>query len=196
MHITHSKPQVPAPPPPICICPQRQPNNRYANRMKSMSSTAPKTEASDKKTNEKKWTKLAMDAGWTAFPSVILERQKALGLDAIDVNIIMHLAMYWWTEDNKPHPSKGTIAIAMGIDPRTVQRRIAKMEAHGLIRREQRRIAKTGSKTNLYHLDGLIAAIQPFAQEKVEEIAKKTKERDDRAKRKRPKLQLVPAKDD
>lgn len=36
-----------------------------------------------------------MKAGWTALPNVIFERQRALGLDAIDVNIILHIASYW-----------------------------------------------------------------------------------------------------
>ena len=50
--------------------------------------------------NERKWCKDLMDAGWTAFPSVIIERQGVLGLDALDVNILLHLASYWWTKDN------------------------------------------------------------------------------------------------
>jgi len=54
----------------------------------------------------------------------------------------------------------------MGITPRTVQRRIAAMERDGLIRREERRISKQGSKTNLYHFDGLIEAAKNFALEK------------------------------
>lgn len=69
-----------------------------------------------------------MDAGWTVIPSVIIERQQVLGLDALDVNILLHLATYWWTPDNKPHPAKKTIADAIGVEPRTVQRRIAALE--------------------------------------------------------------------
>ena len=117
--------------------------------------------------NEKKWSKTLMDAGWTCFPSVIIERQKVLGLDATDVNILLHLASYWWHKDNKPHPSKKTIAAAMDVTPRTVQRRIAGMVRDGIIRREERRIPGKGSKTNLYHLDPLIEAALPYAQEKL-----------------------------
>jgi hypothetical protein len=40
------------------------------------------------KVNEKKWTPTLMKAGWTALPNVLFERQQALGLDAIDINII------------------------------------------------------------------------------------------------------------
>ncbi len=143
--------------------------------------------------NERKWSKPLMDAGWTAFPSVIIERQKAIGLDALDVNIILHLASYWWTKDNKPHPSKTTIANAIGVHPRTVQRRIAKMERDGLIHRQERRVKGKGSRTNLYHFDGLIEAAKPFAKEKIAARKKREKTARETAGRKgRPKLTVVP----
>jgi DNA-binding transcriptional ArsR family regulator len=147
--------------------------------------------------NEKKWTKPLMDAGWTAIPAVIIERQAALGLDALDVNILLHLANYWWTEDNKPHPSKGTIAKAVGVDPRTVQRHIAQMEAGGLIRREERRISGVGSRTNLYHFDGLIKEARPFADEKLAERRRREQEDKERPGRKgHPHLKVVSNTDD
>jgi predicted transcriptional regulator len=148
--------------------------------------------ASEIRVNEKKWSKTLMDAGWTAVPSIILERQKALGLDSLDVNILLHLATYWWTHDNKPHPSKKTIAEAIGVKPRTVQRHIAELEAAGLIKREERRIVGKGSRTNLYHFDGLIKAALPFAKEKLEEIADREKARKQTIARKgKTKLQLI-----
>jgi DNA-binding MarR family transcriptional regulator len=147
--------------------------------------------------NEQKWTKLLMDSGWTAVPSVILERQKALGLDELDMNILMYLTTYWWTEENKPHPAKGTMAEALGVHPRTIQRRIAAMEAAKLIRREERRYPGRGSRTNLYHFDGLIEAVRPFAKEKIEERAKREAERKKAAARKgRPRLTVVASNDE
>ncbi|AZS19182.1 helix-turn-helix domain-containing protein [Caulobacter sp. FWC26] len=154
---------------------------------------SPSAEA-DLRTNEKKWSKPLMDAGWTVFPSVIIENQRQLGLDAMDVNILLHLASKWWNADGKPYPSKGTIALAMNVDPRTVQRRIAALEAAGLIRREERRETPTGSKTNVYHLDGLIEAAQPFAEEKLAEIEERRAIKKAKAARKgapKPKLKLV-----
>ena len=148
--------------------------------------------AKELRVNERKWTKPLMDAGWTAFPTVIIERQKALGLDATDVNIILHLASYWWTSDNKPHPSKKTIAEALGVAPQTVQRHIAAMEQAGFIRREERRIPGKGSLTNRYHFDGLIKEAQPFAKEKLRERARREKEDKARPGRKgRPQLKVV-----
>lgn len=153
-----------------------------------------KSAEAELRTNEKKWSKPLMDAGWTVFPSVIIENQKQLGLDAVDVNIILHLASKWWKAEGKPHPSKGTIALAMDVDPRTIQRRIARMEGVGFIRREERRETSTGSKTNIYHLEGLIEAALPFAEEKIAEIAEKVEIARIKATRKgapKPKLKLV-----
>lgn len=150
-------------------------------------------DASRLRVNEKKWSPPLIKAGWTAMPNVIFERQQALGLDSLDINILLHIISYWWSESSKPHPSKVTIAKAIGVEPRTVQRRIAQLEAAKLIRREERRISQTGSKTNIYHLDGLIEAAKPYALEKLQEMAAKSAERAARAQRKgKPKLKLVP----
>jgi DNA-binding transcriptional regulator YhcF (GntR family) len=149
-------------------------------------------EVAQLKVNEKKWTTALMKAGWTVLPNVIFERQRALGLDPIDINIILHIASYWWTREAKPFPSKKTIATAMGIEPRTVQRRIAGLEAAKLIRRQERRNSANGSQTNIYHLDGLIEAAKPYALEKVQEREAKAAEKAARAARKgKPKLALV-----
>ncbi len=143
------------------------------------------------RTNEKKWSKALMDAGWTALPSVIIENQKQLDLSPLDINIVLYLASKWWTPEGKPFPSKSTMAKAMGVHPRTIQKHIASLEAADYIRREERR-TPTGSKTNIYHLDGLIKAAKPFADEKVAEI----KDKAEMAKRKQerrgaPKLRIV-----
>ncbi len=165
--------------------------------MKDRKAAARTEAAKELKVNERKWSKLLMDAGWTVIPSVIIERQQVLGLDALDVNILLHLATYWWTPDNKPHPAKKTIADAIGVEPRTVQRRIAALEKDGLIRREERRIPGQGSRPNLYHFDGLIKAARPYAEEKLQEIARREAENKDRVRRKgRPKLRVAKNDDD
>lgn len=143
--------------------------------MKNQNSTA-KQPPQTLKTNEEKWTKTLMDAGWIGFPAVIVERQLVLGLDALDLNILLHLANRWWTKDNKPFPSKKTIAVALNVTPRTVQRRIARMEQDGLLQREERRIPGEGSRTNRYDLDGLIKAATGYAEEKLEKRKERKQE--------------------
>lgn len=132
-----------------------------------------------------------MDAGWTALPTVIIENQRQLLLSPLDLNIILYLASKWWTAEGKPYPSKNTMAKAMDVHPRTIQKHIASLEGAGYIRREERR-TEVGSRTNIYHLDGLIKAAKPFADEKLEEIKEKTEIAKVRQNRRgAPKLHLV-----
>jgi len=138
---------------------------------------------------EAKWTPTLLEAGWTVLPAALIEHQKALGIDAIDMNIILHLANRWWTADNRPMPSKNSIAEAMGIDPSTVRKRIQRLEKANLVRREERRVRGRGSKTNIYHLDGLINELQPFAAEMVKKKKERMAEKEARYRQKgKPKL--------
>lgn len=140
------------------------------------------------RTNEKKWSKPLMAAGWNVIPNILIEKQEALGLDAIDMNIILHLSHYWWHPDNLPHPSVGTIAKAIGVTPRTIQKRIKALEDLNLVRREERRHTQYGSVTNRYDFTGLIEAATPYAEEKLREIATATDAKRNRLARKKPKL--------
>lgn len=133
-----------------------------------------------------------MDAGWTVLPSIILEKQDALGLDPIDINILLQLARHWWYTDNLPHPSKATIAKCIGVDPSTVRRHIARMEAIGFIRRQSRYDRKYGGQqTNLYSFDGLIKAAAPFAKELLTMREQQRDANAARRSRKKPKPTLV-----
>lgn len=140
---------------------------------------------------ERKWTKPLTDAGWTAIPNVLFERQSAIGLEPLDINIILHLAGYWWKADNRPYPSKETLATAIGVSPRTIQRRIAAMEAAGFIQRVERKSAKGRSLSNEYSLAGLIKEATPYAQEKTAEKKQRKAATAAKAKRKKPDLSLV-----
>ncbi|MGH6869872.1 MAG: helix-turn-helix domain-containing protein [Rhizomicrobium sp.] len=140
---------------------------------------------------EDRWTKPLIDAGWTAIPSIFIEKQAALGLDAIDMNILVHLSKYWWKADNLPHPSVATIAAAIGIKPRAVQKRMKALEGLGFITRHARRTAFGDNDTNLYSFEGLIKAAAPYAVEKIAAREKRDQEERERVARKRPKLALV-----
>jgi len=141
--------------------------------------------------NEEKWTPTLIEAGWTVIPSVILERQQALGLDALDINIILHLARLWWFSDNPPRPTKAAIAEWIGVDPSTVRRHIAAMEEAGFIKRISRFDPKYGQQANEYRFDGLIKEATPYAEELLKEREQRRNEDATRRKRRRPKLSLV-----
>src|SRR3546814_4725795 len=99
-----------------------------ARKDNHMAAKKQKDSSADLRTNEKKWTKPLMDAGWTALPSVIIENQRQLMLSPLDLNIIVYLASKWWTAEGKPFPSKTTMAKAMDVHPRTIQKHIAALE--------------------------------------------------------------------
>jgi|GEM_PF-6724537 len=52
------------------------------------------------KTNEQKWGKENIDAGWTLIPNALLVHQSTLGLTPMDLNIILQIARYWWEPNN------------------------------------------------------------------------------------------------
>jgi DNA-binding Lrp family transcriptional regulator len=142
--------------------------------------------------NQKKWGEPLMKAGWTLLPNTIFMRQRALGLDSVDVNILMVIISHWWRADNLPFPSKKKIADTIGIDPSTVRRRIQKLEAAGFIMRIQRRVEHDRNKPNQYDFSGLVACATPYAQEELQAREAEREERAKRAKRKgRPVLKVV-----
>lgn len=144
--------------------------------------------------NEKKWGKEVMATGWTAMPNIILKRQKQLGLDSLDLNILLHLMSYWWTAAELPFPSKKTLAASMSVDESTIRRRIAALESGGLLKRIERRVSGDRSKPNQYDLSGLIEAIKPFAIEEsaaIEESRQQKAERTKRMRAKKPALRSV-----
>lgn len=133
-----------------------------------------------------KWSAPLAKAGWTSIPNVIFERQQALGLSPLDINILLHLAGYWWKPKDFPHPSKATLAKAIGVTPRTIQKRIAGMEAAQYIKRVARKTSSGDNDTNEYDLSGLIEHAKPFAQERIEDRERRKREQTERLTRKKP----------
>lgn len=125
---------------------------------------------------EAKWGKAAIASGFTALPDVVFEHQKALKLKSLDVLVILHLASYWWNAEGKPRPSKGTIADALDVDPRTVQRSIQRMEAMGYVQRKYRKAKVGDNLPNEYDLSGLVERIKPIAEAELALKAKRAAE--------------------
>lgn len=140
----------------------------------------PKRVTAQKQMSElrEKWGDPLIDTGWTAIPSVILERQQALGLDALDLAIIIHLVKYWWYTDRPSRPSKRKIYECLGIAESTLRKRIADLEKGGLIERVKRFDEKKGQLPNEYKFGGLIEKATILAEE---EIQRREKGKTDKA---------------
>lgn len=152
------------------------------NAMATAKQNVEKTKADNQsiKENEKKWGKPLMDAGWICLPNTIVLRQQALGLDPVDMNILLVILAHWWQADNMPFPSKKLIADTIGMDMSTVRRRLAKLEGSGMIERILRPQPGARHKSNIYKLTGLITGATPLA---VEELATRSDRAVQRAKR-------------
>jgi DNA-binding transcriptional regulator YhcF (GntR family) len=141
---------------------------------------------------EQKWSAPVIAAGYTVLPSIVLKRQKKLGLDSLDINIVMHLLSYWWKGSDLPFPSKRSLAEAIGVDQSTIRRRVQKLEGAGYVVRVSRKGSNGISKSNRYNLSGLIEAIKPLAAEENELIKQRQAKKEQQiASKKSPSLKLV-----
>jgi DNA-binding transcriptional regulator YhcF (GntR family) len=134
-----------------------------------------------------RWGAEAIRAGWVALPSIILEKQHALSLEPIDINIILQIAKHWFDAGKLPHPSKGSIAKSMNVSPRTVQKHVAKLEGLGFIKRIARYGAR-GSQSSQFDFAGLALAIEPFAKEALKQREEKRKLKLEQLRRRKPQV--------
>jgi DNA-binding transcriptional ArsR family regulator len=131
------------------------------------------------KASEQKWGLAVMKMGFCIVPSLLLRAQRRLGLNPVQLAVLMQLCDYWWEEGRKPYPSKDALARRLGIGARQVQRHIAALEEAGLVQRVERIGRHGGKLTNAYDLSGLVRRLkelEPDFREVEEENRKRLKE--------------------
>ncbi len=153
------------------------PGKRRAGRPSAGSKNAAPSE--ENRENERKWTKAVWALGWTGIPFVLLERQKDLGLEPLDFNVLVQLLKHWWREGDAAWPTKRSIAQRIGKSEKTVQRSIAHMQTLGLVEYTQRFRADGGKGPNAYTFNGLVEKLKPMAKEEGERRSKKGGKADD-----------------
>jgi len=143
-----------------------------------MSETGKQVEPAQKlKVLVRKWGKETLDVeGWTAIPNLLLERQRALGIDAVKLNILLVLLKCWWEKTTMPWPSKALIGDIVGRDKSTVQKHLKEMEGRGLVKRNSRYQSAGGQTSNEYDLTGLITQLKALAKEELKERTKRGEE--------------------
>lgn len=126
---------------------------------------------------ERKWGKTTLEVdGWTAIPNLLLERQQALDIDAVKLNILLVLLKHWWEKSKMPWPSRATIGEIVGRDKSTVQKHLKAMEDRGLIQRNSRYQSAGGQTSNEYDLSGLIAELKALAKAEQKERRKRAED--------------------
>jgi len=128
----------------------------------------PKAKTSEEiKVNEKKWGKPTIEVGWTLLPNILLERQAVLGINSVQMNILLYILKHWWEADSLPFPEMNSIAKAIGVSRSTVQRNIRQMEAAGFIQRIYRKSKHGGNTSNKYDFSGLVQHLAPYAKDEL-----------------------------
>lgn len=113
------------------------------------------------------WTTPVLALGSTQVPNALLAHHLALGLDAKDVALLLHLWRRWDTRDGSARCSVEQLARESGIKRGGVKRRLGRMQAAGLL---QKRPAQTADdeKVRRYAFGGLVqrtvASVTPAAR--------------------------------
>ncbi len=103
----------------------------------------------------------ALDSGFVVCPSILLLRQKQLGLESGELAVLLNLIMAWWKVDELPFPSSVTIAKRIGVSNRTVQRQLRSLEVRGFIARSRNLLRNKADRAiTTYDLSGLVAKLQ------------------------------------
>lgn len=109
-----------------------------------------------------KWEEAA-EAGFQTLPDILLRKQVELGLSTTDMLVLINITMHWWYKEQLPFPRSTTIADRMGVDARTVQRSIRKMQDLGLIERETETL-EDGTTRTVLNLSALVERLSGFAR--------------------------------
>ena len=120
---------------------------------------------------EAKWGPGALSLGWTPVPTALLFLQADLGLNPVDMNILINLLSHWWKASAKVYPSQDAIAKRIGVSKRTVQRSIDKMELLKIIEVQSTKRSSQYKGRNVYNLKPLALLLDqtgPNVREKIE----------------------------
>ena len=109
-----------------------------------------------------KWG-IAVDAGFQAIPNVLIRAQKQLGLDSVDVVILLNLNLHWWEKEALPFPAPSLIANRMGVSRRTVERRIVRLQKGGWLKRLPATGEGARPRVRKYDLSGMVQKLQDAA---------------------------------
>jgi predicted transcriptional regulator len=109
-----------------------------------------------------KWG-IGAKAGYQLVPNVLFRAQKHLGIDCIDVVILLNLSLHWWGPFNLPYPSSQLLAQRTNLSKRTVERHLHNLEKKGFIKRQQPNAQEGKPKTRSFDMSGLVEKLEAAA---------------------------------
>ncbi|MCQ1100364.1 MULTISPECIES: helix-turn-helix domain-containing protein [Acinetobacter] len=106
---------------------------------------------------DEKWGEETAKHGWVGVPTTLFFAQQALGINALELNVLLNLIMHWWNKEKSPYPSQAAIARRMGVSVRTVQRTLDDLVEKQLIEKQRSSIHNPVFKgRNVYNLSPLV----------------------------------------
>ncbi len=109
-----------------------------------------------------KWGPAAM-AGFQGVPDLLLKNQSRLDLTATEMLVLLNITMHWWYPDQRPFPRSTIIAKRMGVETRTVQRAISRLQELKLLQKVKE--ISDGEEREVCDVSGLVAALSAFAKD-------------------------------
>jgi len=119
----------------------------------------PKAERRSSST-ERIWGSAVLSHRYTGIPSILIQGQQRLGVNALQMNILVQLLDYWREPERKPFPTKKQIAQRIGVTAKTIRNNARLLGEAGLVKREMRKTASGDWNSNVYHLNGLVERVQ------------------------------------
>lgn len=97
-----------------------------------------------------------MNGGFAALPTMLLQRQKELGITPLQINILLNLVDHWFEASVLPFPSYRTLAARIGVSARTLQRAVQDLKKLRLLERQKRFVPGKGQSSNYFSLQNLV----------------------------------------
>lgn len=111
-----------------------------------------------------KWSLEVIGAGYTAVPDVLLANLAPLAITPTELAVLLQLMRFWWTARQLPFPSKRTVALALGMTEKNVQKVVGRLVRRGLLKRIERRKQGDRSDSNCYDFAPLVAKLRLLAR--------------------------------
>lgn len=105
----------------------------------------------------------AVDAGFQIIPNVLFRGQARLGLDSLDLVILLNITVHWWLPADLPFPQPRVIANRAGVSIRTVERRLESLEERGFLKRLAVEKSRNKLRQRRIDLSGLVQKLQELS---------------------------------
>ncbi|MFQ3245582.1 MAG: DNA-binding MarR family transcriptional regulator [Arenicella sp.] len=84
-------------------------------------------------------------------------------IDNTSMVVLLNVLMHWWEADNLPHPGASMIATRMGVDKRTVERSLKKLQKKGIIVRLAKEQDHRGQSIRRIDPSNLVRRLENYA---------------------------------